>query len=228
MQKRYSFVSFVLVSCCTLTTCSQPSFVDTLEIHMLGVYEEPAYAAGDTCNDGWYEPFQQSHTILGVEARISPKAGGEDTLLTLLSEPTAAFDIAGRTQKVFTIDIATMFEGLTATDYNITRLKVTVSNAITVKSKFSESLSTSVSSSQLVTGTVCEPLTFSSCDTTDADNECSISNNDHLAIINGKSYVYTLKVLWRESIYRDTSAVTPVDTRALPPTLELVSPESSS
>ena len=51
-----------------------------------------------------------------------------------------------------------------------------------------------------------------------------IATDDLIGVTSGKSYVYTMKVQWRESVYRNSSSDPPVDELFLPPTLELTSP----
>lgn len=208
----------------TICTCAQPSFEATLAIHMLGVYEEPKYALEDECNSGWLEPFQQTYTIEAIEVRYLPKAGGEDTYVSLLTEPLESIAITGRALKVFEIPIADIFKDLTPSDYDITNLKVTLSDQIAVKSKYAAEINGSMGAAVLTEGTACAPETFEPCDEDDQDTQCSIATDDLIGVTSGKSYVYTMKVQWRESVYRNLNMDPPVDELFLPPTLELASP----
>ena len=106
----------LLLSLAAVCTCAQPTFEATLAIHMLGVYEEPKYALEDECNSGWFEPFQQTYTIQAIEVRYLPKAGGEDTYVSLLTEPLESVAITGRALKVFEVPVADIFKGLTPSD----------------------------------------------------------------------------------------------------------------
>ena len=207
----------------SLSGCDQTDFTSQfLDVKMLTVLEEPSYAGGSVaCNNDWFEPYSINFSLKNVILTIVDPSNGAIRMIDLYDEAPESFRITNRIQKVFSKEISETSLGLDLTGKVIVGFKITFDEQITARTKFSESIGSSLGLSPAGGEDICSYTELGSCDAEDLNGECSIVFSDPTDVIKGQGYSFVITVQIKRTILRNTAAEPPQEIKFISPTLAI-------
>lgn len=228
-------LKFVLASSIIFICCQTDFAKQTLSIKMLGVFEEPLYLSGtESCNDatsdenGWFEPLNQSYTLLRISVNYSNPDTGQTEDLTLFDGDPEDYRITYRTQRIFKKELSESALGVDLVGKTVNFIRVTFSTSIVGQSKYEVDHNISLGSGPLDEDTLaCTPgVAQNLCLSDDETGQCSVSFTQPFLIGKGQSYSFVIKVQWKRTVNRVEQGGNLSDVSMLSPTLSLAEAEN--